>query len=402
MRIKTVLNNCIYKILENNEFKNIYIYGSQNLELEKFISKITSSSILGGDVDFYNALLGCYYNKHEISDSKIDEIKKIFDIEKDLSDIEYIAYCLVYRDYKKIFVDNNIHFERLRKNILQNKEQIIDQMIKQIDNHTTNLNNFHIEDFEDFCKRINDDDLLVVDTRHSKLKVGANLPKNVILISNKELHEINNSFKVVRAKDIYVYSNLLLHNEIYSRNKKQIYEKSKIETTTSDAVIDEVKIMQLPYKDFNILRKRYLGKTIHFLGMPKVCYGIFNQDNKLIGAFALTNDYRNKTSKEIEDPYIYLLSDFTVNTNIKHLSKLVLNCILSKEVKLLSERLINKEVKTIVTNVFTKNAISMKYRDDFILSERKKLYNGYNDLTYYSQSGKWTLKEGLEKWKQKL
>ena len=402
MKIKTILDNCIYKILENNEFKNIYIYGSQNLELEKFISKITSSSILGGDVDFYNALLGCYYNKKEINNSKIDEIKKIFDIEKDLSDIEYIAYCLVHRDNKKIFVDNNIHFERLRKNILQNKEQIIEQMIKQIDNYTTNLNNFFIENFEDFCKRINDDELLIVDARHSKLRVGANLPKNVILISYKELHGLNNSFKIIKAKDIFVYSNLLSQNEVYSEYKKHINDSLSIDTITSVDEINDVKIMQLPYKDFNILRKRYLSKTIHFLGMPKVCYGIFNQDNKLVGAFALTNDYRNKTSKDIEDPYIYLLSDFTVNINIKHLSKLVLNCILSKEVKLLSERLINKEVKTIVTNVFTKNAISMKYRDDFILSERKRLNNSYNDLTYYSQSGKWTLKEGLEKWKQKL
>ena len=83
MRIKTILNNCIYKILESNEFKNIYVYGSQNLELEKFISKITSSSILGGDVDFYNALFGCYYNKHEINDSNMDEIKRVFEFQNE-------------------------------------------------------------------------------------------------------------------------------------------------------------------------------------------------------------------------------------------------------------------------------------------------------------------------------
>ena len=80
----------------------------------------------------------------------------------------------------------------------------------------------------------------------------------------------------------------------------------------------------------------------------------------------------------------------------------MLYCILSKEVKLLAERLLNKEVKTIYTNVFTKNMSSVKYRDLFILQNRKQMQNETYNLTYFSQMGRWKLKEGLELWKQKL
>ena len=45
---------------------------------------------------------------------------------------------------------------------------------------------------------------------------------------------------------------------------------------------------------------------------------------------------------------------------------------------------------------------SVKYRDLFILRDRKRMKDGNYNLTYFSQMGKWNLKEGLELWKQKL
>lgn len=169
----------------------------------------------------------------------------------------------------------------------------------------------------------------------------------------------------------------------------------------SNCEIDNIEIKQLTFEQFNSLRQKYLSRQIHYLGMPKVCYGLFTNE-KLFGAFGLTNDYRNKPPKEIEQPCIYLLSDFVTNSKIRKLSKLVLYCVLSKEVKLLAERLLNKEIKTIYTNVFTKNMSSIKYRDLFTLQERKQMQDGNYNLTYFSQMGKWNLKEGLELWKQKL
>ena len=69
---------------------------------------------------------------------------------------------------------------------------------------------------------------------------------------------------------------------------------------------------------------------------------------------------------------------------------------------MLAERLLNKEIKIICTNVFTKNMSSVKYRDLFILRDRKRMKDGNYNLAYFSQMGKWNLKEGLELWKQKL
>ena len=49
-----------------------------------------------------------------------------------------------------------------------------------------------------------------------------------------------------------------------------------------------------------------------------------------------------------------------------------------------------------------KNKSSIKYRSLFNLQSRKELEDGSYNLTYVAQCGKWSLKEGLELWKQKL
>ena len=60
MKVKTIVNNCISDIINNNKFNNIFVYGSENLALENLIYNLTSSPIIGGDVDFCNVLFGEY------------------------------------------------------------------------------------------------------------------------------------------------------------------------------------------------------------------------------------------------------------------------------------------------------------------------------------------------------
>ncbi len=52
MRTKTIVNNYIFDIIKQKEYKQIYVYGSENLELEKLIYNRTSSPIIGGDDEF--------------------------------------------------------------------------------------------------------------------------------------------------------------------------------------------------------------------------------------------------------------------------------------------------------------------------------------------------------------
>ena len=43
MKVKAIVNNCISDIVKNDNFNKIYIYGSENLELEKLIYKLTQN-----------------------------------------------------------------------------------------------------------------------------------------------------------------------------------------------------------------------------------------------------------------------------------------------------------------------------------------------------------------------
>ncbi len=65
MKVKTIVNNCISDIIKNNNFDSIFVYGSENLELEKLIYNLTSSPIIGGDVDFCNVLFGKYFSGND-------------------------------------------------------------------------------------------------------------------------------------------------------------------------------------------------------------------------------------------------------------------------------------------------------------------------------------------------
>lgn len=177
------------------------------------------------------------------------------------------------------------------------------------------------------------------------------------------------------------------------KKKQQLATLVKISTTDR---IEEIKIRKISQAHFNQLKLLYLSKTINSTASPQVCYGLFSE-NKLFGCFGFSSDYILRAPADIEKPTIYLMSDFAVSpTCEKRLSKLVLYCILSKEVKLLSEQFLGKEVKTVYTNVFTDKQVSMKYRDLFVLYIKKE-----NCLGYGSKMGRWTLKEGFEKWRQK-
>ncbi len=288
---------------------------------------------------------------------------------------------------------------------MNNKDKLIGEIKNQINNISLHINKFRERKLEKFIKYISDKDLLIVDNRthnfvNDKL-IEQLFEMNItfVIVSKKDLLDIKQN-QILKAQNLNIYSNININTKLISaKTNSHIIQKSF--DIIADEKIESVEIKQLTLTQFNALRQKYISKQIHYFGTPKVCYGLF-ADDKLFGVFGLTNDYRNKPPKEIEQPCIYLLSDFVVNSKIRKLSKLVLYYVLSKEVKLLAERLLNKEIKTIYTNVFTKNMSSIKYRDLFALQGRKQMQDGSYNLTYFSQLGKWNLKEGLELWKQKL
>lgn len=404
MRIETVVSNCIFDIISGKKFNNIFVYGSENLKLEKLLYNITSSPIIGGDVDFCNVLLGKYFS--DCPDLKLNEAI-YYDFKLDtncvLNNIEKLSLAIIYKSYKP--KKDNEHNKRIYDNIIKNKDTLVNKIKNQINKMIFHIKEFRECELKEFLKDILIKDLLVIDNcthnyindRLIKQIIDLNIP--FVIFSKNELTRFKQK-QILKSPDLNIYSNIYIKSKLISTKTKE-YITQKSFNIIENEDIEDVKIKQLTIQQFNSLRQKYLSKMIHYPGAPKVCYGIFTGD-KIIGVFGLTNDYKNKPPKEIEHPCIYLLSDFTVNSKIRKLSKLVLYCILSKEVKLLAERLLNKEVKTIYTNVFTKNMSSVKYRDLFILQDRKQMQNETYNLTYFSYMGRWKLKEGLKLWKQKL
>lgn len=404
MRAKTIVNNCISDIINKNKFNRIFVYGSESLELEKLIYSLTSSPIIGGDVDFCNVLLGKYFSGNDNMELS-EEIYRDLEINTNvvLNNIEKIALAIIYKSYRP--KQNNEHTKKIFHNVVNNKDKLIREIKNQINNISLHINKFIECKLVEFIKDISDKDLLVVDNRtlnfvNDKLiEQLFELNITFVIVSKKDLLDIKQN-QILKAQNLNIYSNINIKSKLISaRANSNIIQK--MFNIIEDEKIESVEIKQLTLTQFNCLRQKYISKQIHYLGTPKVSYGLF-ADDKLFGVFGLTNDYRNKPPKEIEQPCIYLLSDFVVNSKIRKLSKFVLYCVLSKEVKLLAERLLNKEIKTIYTNVFTKNMSSIKYRDLFTLQDRKQMQDESYNLTYFSKMGIWNLKEGLELWKQKL
>ena len=379
MRIKTIVNNYISNFINENKFRNIYIYGSKYLQIEKLISKSTSSSIIGDDVDFCNTLLAEYYlNK----DKKIilpDHVCKSLRIENQdvYSSVEKVALAIIGN--KILHKESNYHSIRLNDNIIKNLDLLVKQIVQK------------------------KEDLLIIDNRDSKnLKKSLHeqlldIGTSFIILSKKDIDNLG-IYKVLQSKTIKIFSNCIENNMLISKQNNKTDKQLSFDTIENDN-IEYVTLKQLNHTQFNSLRQKYLSKQIHFTGTPKICYGLFS-GNKIFGVFGLTNDYYHKPPKDIEHPAVYLMTDFCVKSSINKLSKLVLYCILSKDVKMLAERLVSKEVKSIFTNVFTKHKSSIKYRGLFDLHTRKELEDKSFNLTYISKFSNWTLKEAVSLWKQ--
>ena len=77
MKVKTIVNNCISDVINNNKFNNIFVYGSENLELEngKIVTK-HGYSVVNIDDD-YVYVVNPWNSSKTISYPKEDFIKNV-------------------------------------------------------------------------------------------------------------------------------------------------------------------------------------------------------------------------------------------------------------------------------------------------------------------------------------
>lgn len=97
-------------------------------------------------------------------------------------------------------------------------------------------------------------------------------------------------------------------------------------------------------------------------------------------------------------PMVYLMCDLAVPSAVEpRLAKLVLACLLSREVRDLLDLRFLERFAWVGTTAFSVHPQSMKYRGAFKLHARKKTPGGFS-LNYFAAFGAHTLAQGLASW----
>lgn len=437
MNIK--IKNAILELVKRANVKSVSVSCSENFEIEKLICSKTSLLVIGSDVCFYGTVLGCYFAKKSMPefkfrkevDERLDFINYFLseDIDK-VASIILLKTILPYTKYK------NDYGNRMINNYKNEFSTLHKKMKEEIKTNSIHLNDFIIADIYSALDKIPDDSLFVNYLPFSK---NANDILDTIFLGEKEnyrksnakketehlldkLFELNKIFIIISGSEIikygkslnakiqtssscyYIYTNIT-GNKSYISNKcpKQKLISLPLPKISKEDKIGEITIRMLSTEQFDELRLVYLSKKIKELAPSNIRFGLFS-GGKLFGAFGFTSDYIKRIPNEIEKPSIYLMTDLAVSPTCEtRLSKLVLYCILSREVKLLAERFFSKEVKTIYTNVFTDKNSSVKYRGVFDLFKKQVIEQDspLNNLGYTATMGKFSLKEACEKWRQK-
>lgn len=152
-------------------------------------------------------------------------------------------------------------------------------------------------------------------------------------------------------------------------------------------MIEPIQVVRIDTKVMNAIRSLYLNQHITVCDAPRN-YAILSA-GRLVGYFSFALP-RGPLPCDL-----YLLSDFAVRPSPhRRLSKLILACLLSSEVRADVEQWLCSRIRTIGTTAFTDKPISMKYRGLFDVHSRTE-----GKVNYLASAGRWSLKEGYQWWK---
>jgi hypothetical protein len=157
----------------------------------------------------------------------------------------------------------------------------------------------------------------------------------------------------------------------------------------TDAVVEPIQVVPIDCRMMNTLRSEYLATAISTSDAPKN-YAVLS-GGRLVGAFSLALPSSIGIKCDL-----YLLSDFAVRpTPHRRLSKLILACAVSREVRDDLEQWRCGRVETIATTAFTDKPVSMKYRGLFDVHSRAE-----GRVNYLGPAGRWSLREGYLWWQK--
>lgn len=426
----------------------IYIGCSGNFTIERSISELVACPITSNDVTIYSSNIGKYFAGEELGELKIKEgYNGDCNFLKDYmnNDTEKVATMILASDilpYSSEYA-NNKYAERMLKGYKEQYSRMHAQLCKKLEEMKTRIDSFYHGDvmkmldeipkncgfisfppffkggyekmwekIENFFEYTEPEYEMFDPNVHIKLfceKVSR--LDNFCIGTERPVDELEKYFSGTLNtgpnKLIYFYSKTDKKHYV-TQGSKETHAKPIVRISESNKITGNIVVSPITIDQFNELRALYLSTAVTKVGTPSASYGLYD-NNKLFGVFAFSNSYMLTGSEKLERPTIYLLTDFAISPSCeKNLSKLVLCCILSKEVKMLAEKVMGKRVNTITTNAFSRNPVSMKYRGLFDLYGRRELEKDENgkvkkyNLSYGARMGQWTLKEGYERWRQKL
>jgi hypothetical protein len=191
--------------------------------------------------------------------------------------------------------------------------------------------------------------------------------------------------EVGRARTQYLYSNAL--DEAGFVGKRSNVKDPLYPVCRSIRPDSVCQVVRVPGEVFAFYRENYLAKSI--APTPPAWAWLVLVDGAVAGAFGMTQPRFG------ERDGVYMLSDFGVGNPSPHprVSKLIVMCAMSEEVRKEVERIRMLPTRSITTTAFTQKAVSMKYRG---LLEVKKRGEGF--LNYEGKFGGWTAQEALTKW----
>lgn len=147
------------------------------------------------------------------------------------------------------------------------------------------------------------------------------------------------------------------------------------------------------------LNELYLSAKIDYFAGGVGVSVAFLLDGQVIGKADFTPSAHQWKLPEAR-PMIYIMSDLAVSSDVKRLAKLILLCLLSKEVKEVLDLKYVEDFGYAITTAFSTHPVSMKYRGVFTIHKRKEVDNGYM-LNYFAQFGNYSITEALDIWKRK-
>lgn len=436
--------NIVMEIVKSWGVDTVYVGCSGNLTIERGLYNAGIKNIHSNDVTIYSCAIGNYFAGNNLELNAKEDIPEEyrFMLRRFDTNAEKLATVLLMSKFQVNMYKDVEYYKKQLEEAEKQWDDMIDKTKAKLEKTEFKLASFYAGDVKEFVDFVDDSSGFVsfppfFSGDYEKMYANIEsiidwVPPEYQLLGEDGVWEIFNKamtkkhwlFATMhlepsleehlvgvckttnRGVPIYLYASSGPNRLVMPSQK---IDHVKIPRLYSGMEIgNNISIKRLSMGQFSTLRSEYMNANI-VPGSPNTMFGVI-VDGMLVGCFAYM---RGDKPINIETPYMYLLSDFPVSkTDYPRLSKLIVYCALSKEMKDFCEQQFGTRMRSILTTAFSKNPVSMKYRGILKLYSRKKLdaegTDGNPDrkeekfqLNYVAPFGEWTLQEGFDIWKSK-